>query len=161
MFYFAYGTTLDPDEMSRLCPGSVAVGLAALHDHRLAFPRYSSRWEGGVAGLAHAHGEIVWGALYAVTESDLAALDEAEGWRGPDDQHNLSDREPITVELTRPDDGSVPRRLRAWTHATRTSNPSRPSRRYLEVLVKGARRHRLPEEYVGRLSEVEAGGSAA
>ncbi len=160
MFYFAYGTTLEPDEMRRRCPGCVAIGLAALHERRLVFPQYSSRWEGGVAGLAPAHGEIVWGALYAVTEADLAALDEVEGWRGPDDQHNLSDRERVTVELTRPDDGSVPRRVRAWTHATRVSNPSRPSRRYLEALLKGARHYRLPEEYVVRLGGIEVGDSA-
>jgi hypothetical protein len=159
MFYFAYGMTLDPDEMRRLCPGSTAIGLAALHERRLAFPQYSTRWGGGLAGLGHAHGGIVWGALHEVTEQDLAAMDQAEGWRGPEDQHNLSDRELVTVELIRPDDGSVPRRVRAWTHVPRTSNPSPPSRRYLEALLKGARHHRLPDEYVVKLGAIEVGSS--
>ena len=56
MLYFAYGSNLDPAEMNALTPGHRVGGLAVLHDHRLGFPLYSNQWEGGVAGLVHAHG---------------------------------------------------------------------------------------------------------
>src|SRR5438876_8293776 len=36
MLYFAYGSDLDPEEMKVCCPGHAVVGLAVLHDHRLA-----------------------------------------------------------------------------------------------------------------------------
>jgi hypothetical protein len=60
-----------------------------------------------------------------------------------------------TVDLTRPDDDSIPRRIRPWIYVPRPSNPSPPSRRYLDSILKGARHHRLPEEYVAKLTTIE------
>jgi hypothetical protein len=78
-----------------------------------------------------------------------------EGWQGPGNQHNLYERETVTVELVRPEDGSAPRRVRASTYTPRVSNPSPPSRRYLDALLRGAQHHRLPEEYVEWLGTIE------
>jgi len=155
MLYFGYASNLDPEIMRTLCPGHRVVGLAALPEHRLAFPRYSPDWGGGLAACQLAHGETVWGIVYDLTDEDLAALDRKDGFRGPGDQHNDCDRETTTVELTRPDDGSIPRRLRPWIYAPRTSNPTPPSRRYLDVILRGARHHRLPDDYVARLAKHE------
>ena len=154
MLYFAYGSDLDPVEMKAMCPEYRVTGLAVLHDHRLGFPLYSHQWEGGVAGLVHAHGQKVWGVLYELTDADLAALDAHDGWKGPGNQHNLYERQTLTVELVRPEDGSAPRRVRATTDFPRVSNPSPPSRRYLDALLRGAQHHRLPEEYVEWLGTI-------
>lgn len=158
MHYFAYGSDLDPNEMKAMCPGHRVVGLAMIPDHRLGFPLYSHQWEGGVAGLVHAHGRKVWGVLHELTEADQSALDAHEGWKGPGNQHNLYERETVTVELVRPEDGSAPRRVRATTYLPRQSNPSAPSRRYLDALLRGAQHHRLPEEYVEWLLTIEPVG---
>lgn len=155
MLYFAYGSNLDPDQMRERCPDSQIVGLAVLPDHKLTFPLYSQRWGGGAAGVTHEHGGTVWGALYELSESDLASLDRYEHWIGPGDHHNLYDRDLVTVELTRPDDGSVPRRVRAITYFARTLNPTPPTRRYMDTVLKGARHHQLPAEYVEWLESVE------
>jgi gamma-glutamylcyclotransferase (GGCT)/AIG2-like uncharacterized protein YtfP len=156
MLYFAYGSNLDPEQMRSRCPDAIVVGLAALRDHRLSFPRNSEAWGGGTCGFQLAHGETVWGVLFDVSEECLRSLDAFEGFKGPGDQHNLYDREQVTVELTRPDDGSVPRRVRASAYVARPSNPSPPSRRYLETILRGARHHRLPEEYIARLAAIVA-----
>jgi hypothetical protein len=156
MFYFAYGSNLDPIQMGERCPGAGTTGLAALHDHRLAFPRRSEVWGGGTAGVQPSHGAVVWGMLFDVTDRDLAVLDGHEGFRGAGDAHNQYDREHVTVEITRPDDGSIPRRVRAWTYIARPANPTPPSRRYLDTILRGARHHRLPEEYVAALAAVTA-----
>jgi gamma-glutamylcyclotransferase (GGCT)/AIG2-like uncharacterized protein YtfP len=160
MLYFAYGSNLDPDQMRARCPDSRVVGLAELPDHRLTFPLYSERWGGGTAGLAHAHGSSVWGALYELSDADLAALDAFEGWKGPGDHHNLYDRELATVVLTRADDGSIPRRVRAYTYFARSLNPTAPSRRYLDTVLRGARYHRLPPEYIEWLASTEVASEA-
>lgn len=152
MLYFAYGSNMEPDQMGERCPDHVVVGLAALHDHRLHFPQYSHRWGGGVSSIQLHHGETVWGVLYDLSDEDLRHLDEAEGFRAPGDQHNIYRREHVTVELERPDDGSIPRRVRAWTYIANPSNPSPPSLRYRDALLNGARHHRLPEEYLARLN---------
>ena len=133
MLYFAYGSNLDPEQMQFRCPGAKAVGLAALRDHRLAFPLYSNAWGGGVSSVQLAHGDTVWGMLFDLTEQHLQTLDGYEEFRGPGDQHNVYDRGQVTVELTRPDDGSFPRRVRAWTYIARPAKPSPPSRRYLDA----------------------------
>ena len=152
MLYFAYGSNLDPEQMRQRCPGHRVVGLAELRDHRLTFPLTSHDWGGGVAGLAVAHGESVWGVVHELTEADLASLDRYEHFVGPGDQHNLYDRETVSVQLVRADDGSFPRRLRVWTYVARQANPSPPSRRYLDAIIEGARHHRLPDDYVARLA---------
>jgi gamma-glutamylcyclotransferase (GGCT)/AIG2-like uncharacterized protein YtfP len=156
VLYYAYGSNLDPVQMIERCPDAHVVGLGALHDHRLAFPRFSSGWEGGTAGVVPAHGATVWGVLFEVNEKGLLDLDRYEGCRGPGDPDNAYDREQLTVELTRPDDGSIPRRVRAWAYVAREANPSPPSRRYLDTILRGARHHRLPEEYVAALAATEA-----
>ena len=156
MLYFAYGSNLDPEQMRTRCPGAKVVGLAALRDHWVAFPLFSNDWGGGVSSLQLAHGDTVWGVLFDLTEEHLATLDEYEGFRGPGDQHNVYDREQVTVELTRPDDGSFPRRVRASTYVARPAKPSPPSRRYLDTVLRGARHHRLPEEYVAKLAATPA-----
>jgi hypothetical protein len=155
MLYFAYASNLDPEIMRALCPGHRVVGLAALADHRLGFPRFSPEWGGGIAAPQLAHGETVWGMVYDVSDEEIAALDRKDGYLGPGDQHNACDRESATVDLTRSDDGSIPRRIRPYLYIARPSNPSPPSRRYLDAMLRGARHHRLPEEYVARLELIE------
>ena len=73
-------------------------------------------------------------------------------YRGQGDQHNVYDRETASVQLVRADDGSFARRLRPSIYLARPANPSAPSRRYLEALLRGARHHRLPDDYVTRLA---------
>lgn len=157
MLYFAYGSNMDPEQMRERCPDHTVVGLAALSDHELTFPHFSLRWNGGVAGVQIHHGGTVWGVLYEISDRDLAALDEIEGFKGSDDEHNLYDRCLITVELVRADDGSFPRRVRACAYFARPTNPSPPTREYLDRLVNGARHHRLPDEYVEKLTGIETG----
>lgn len=153
MLYFAYGSNLDPDQMRQRCPDHKVVGLAALRDHKLSYPRTSHDWGGGVASIQLAHGSTVWGVVYELSESDLAALDGYEGWRAQGDQHNVYDREVMFVDLTRPDDGSFQRRLRALVYVARPSNPAPPSRRYMDAILKGAKHHRLPEDHIAVLKQ--------
>ena len=154
MLCFAFAADLDPDVRRQRVPDHHLLGLAALRDHWLAFPRFSQDWDGGVAGIQTHHGDTVWGMAYDVSEAGLAALDGLEGFRDPGDPHNVAERQVMLVDLTRPDDGSVPRRLRAYLYLVRPSNPSPPSPRYRDVLVRGALHHHLPEEYIARLKVI-------
>jgi gamma-glutamylcyclotransferase (GGCT)/AIG2-like uncharacterized protein YtfP len=156
MLYFAYGSNLDPEQMRSRCPSSHVAGLASLRDHRLIFPLPSDRWGGGVSSVQPAHGPTVWGVLYELTDEDLVALDGFEGYHGAG-AVNVYDREQVSVDLTRPDDGSIPRRVRAWIYIARPIRPTPPSRRYLDAILRGARHHRLPDEYVSALESLQVG----
>lgn len=152
MFYFAFGSDLDPEQMRIRCPEHQHVGIAVLRDHRLAFPRYSPLWGGGVASPQPAYGAEVWGVLFEISDQDLAALDAYKSFRVAQDPHNEFERKQTTVDLTRPEDGSIPRRVRAWLYEAHPSNASPPSARYLEAIVRGAKERGLPDEYVARLA---------
>lgn len=154
MLYFAYGSNLSTEQMQSRCPGHTVVGMGVLRDHRLAFPLTSHDWGGGVASVVPSHGANVWGMVFDLSEAHLASLDRYEGYRGPDDQHNLYDRLPVFVDLIRPDDGSIPRRVRAACYLARPANPAPPSRRYRDTILSGARHHRLPDEYVAALEQI-------
>ncbi len=151
MLYFAYGSNLDPAQMVERCPGHRVVGVATLFDHRLQFRGHSEDWGGAVATLVPSHGSAVWGMIYDLSEENLEVLDRYEGFRAPGDQHNQYERVWVTVELVRPLDDSVPRRVRAQTYLGRHGEAGVPSRRYLETILAGARARGLPEDYVERL----------
>lgn len=153
MLYFAFGSNLNAVQMAERCPSHKVVGLAALRDHKLSFPLHSQRWGGGVASIQVAHGKSLYGIVYDLTDADLASLDQYEGFRGPGDDHNVYDREAVFVDLERPDDGSIPRRVRVLIYVARPNNPGPPSRRYLDAILEGARHHRLPDDYVNALAK--------
>jgi hypothetical protein len=58
------------------------------------------------------------------------------------------------VELKHPEDGSVPRRVKAAAYLAHNANPSPPSRRYLDAVLKGARAHHLPDDYIATLTRL-------
>lgn len=154
MLYFAYGSNLDPAQMSSRCPGHQVVGMAVMRDHKMVFPLTSHDWGGGVAGVQMQHGAELWGMVFELNDADLAALDRYEGFRGPGDQHNLYDRETVFVELTRADDGSFNRRLRVLCYLPKQANPAPPSKRYMDAIIKGAVHHRLPDEHLAFLRAI-------
>jgi len=130
--YFAYGSNLDADQMRERCPGSRALGRAALPDHRIDFTYYSTRWNGGAADVLPHSGERVWGVLYALGADDLSLLDRFE--RGYD---------RVFLRVT---DGSG-QALTAVSYAVREKRTFRPNEIYLEKMLRWAARWELPDAY--------------
>ena len=82
MWYFAYGSNLNARAVSEWCrhhghraptmkPGRPAV----LDNFRLGFSIYSEYWGGGIADIVYDPGKYVAGALFDLSEADLAVLD--------------------------------------------------------------------------------------
>ena len=90
--YFAYGSNLEPDQMRARCPGSRVLCRAILPDHVLVFRGFSRDWEGAVATVEPAPGEVVHGVVFEVTPADVESLDRYEGYLGPQHAANLYDR---------------------------------------------------------------------
>jgi hypothetical protein len=70
--YFAYGSNMDVNAMSRRCPRSKALGLARLERHRLAVMR-----EGWLTAI-RSPSSAVHGVLWDLALSDIPALDRHE-----------------------------------------------------------------------------------
>ena len=71
--YFAYGSNMDPEQMSTRCPDSDFCGVAWLSSYRF---RINSR---GVATVVPEEGAVVHGALWMISTRDEGRLDKYEG----------------------------------------------------------------------------------
>ena len=142
LWYFAYGSNLDRRTfLGRRRMQPLATRIGVLHDFALRFDLPIGPGERGVANVAPCPGDHVWGALYQLTHTDAEQLDRTEG----------VDRgfyRRLEIAVVTPDAA----RLGAFTYRSEFSRPERkPSRRYLGLLLAGAREHGLPADYVERL----------
>jgi cation transport regulator ChaC len=142
LWYFAYGSNLDPGTfLGRRQMQPLETRIGVLRDFELRFDLPVGPGERGVANVAASPGGDVWGALYRLTHADAERLDRTEGvGRG------FYQRLEVEVHTH---DGLL---LAAFTYRSPFSRPERkPSRRYLDLLLTGARELGLPEDYVARL----------
>ena len=144
--YFAYGSNLDPEQMTRRCPGHRVIGAGFLPGHRLRFQGEGEDWGGAVATIVADPSDTVWGVVFELTDEDLRVLDGYEGCRGDDDPTSLYVRRDFPVRLA--DGGSV----NAIAYVMRRRPEGNPSKRYLGAITRGARSHGLPTDYVDRLA---------
>lgn len=142
MLYFAYGSNMDPFQMERRCPGAVAIGRARLPGHRLTFTWDSARWRGGVGHVIASDGDDVWGVLWDLEQPHLDALDTYEQIA-----QGVYRRENVVVEH----DGVI---REALIYLSNDDRARRPSRRYVRALVRGARAHDIPNDYIRLLRGV-------
>lgn len=99
MYYFAYGSNLNRQQMLERCPGSKPLFRAKLPNYKLIFADWSRKWRGGVATIKRSKGDRVAGALYDIPEQCLQKLDRIEGYPGTYSRLNVTvfdeDDEPI------------------------------------------------------------------
>ena len=144
MFYFAYGSNMDPEQMEERTPGARALGAARLGGYRLTFTRDSPAWGGGVGHIEADPDSEVWGVLWELTEDHLAALDVYEGI---DVGAYVRDR--LTVRFGDED-------VEAEVYFAVPRGYKEPSKKYLSALIRGAEAHGCPESYVDQLRRVLA-----
>jgi gamma-glutamylcyclotransferase (GGCT)/AIG2-like uncharacterized protein YtfP len=145
--YFAYGSNLAPRIMEEWCPGADYLGPARLDGFRLAFLRRSPRWKAGAADVIPHDGHAVWGALYAVGEAELDALDTKEfvaisGYR----------RREVVVVCH---DGAI---VPAATYEVvdKAEDELTPKAEYLALMLEGATERGLPDEWIAHLRSLPA-----
>ena len=145
LWYFAYGSNLDPETFEgrrRMRPRETRPGC--LHGYRLVFDLAVGRGERAVANLAADPDARVHGVAYAIGRLQALWLDRTEGV--PRSYRRVG------VSLCA-NDGE---RLDGFTYVSERRTPGRkPSQRYLNLLLRGARHHGLPEDYVAWLRGIE------
>jgi gamma-glutamylcyclotransferase (GGCT)/AIG2-like uncharacterized protein YtfP len=141
--YFAYASNMSVDVMALLCPGHRTIGAAELAGHRLAFTRRSVRTGTGVADIVPTTERSVWGVLYELDDTLLAAIDEKEGngW--------AYRRRPVRVRCRDLRDEHV---AQAYSVIAPEPVEVRPSGEYLRALLDAARERELPRDYVAMLA---------
>ena len=102
MYYFAYGSNMNWEQMQRRCPSAKFICVAQLRDYRFAIARHSRLRKCGTSNVLAENGCVVWGIVYDIDEHDLEILDDFEdGYRkekvfvyAQDDGQHPPDRGP-------------------------------------------------------------------
>jgi len=128
LYYFAYGSNLDPEQMEERCPEAEPFGPAFLPGHALAFGGHSPHWEGAPATVIREKGRRVPGLLYELPYREIRVLDHFEGH-----PVRYERREKRVVEP-----GDVERTAQVYVKDL-DGNFAEPPEEYLAVLREGYR----------------------
>lgn len=139
VLYFAYGSNMRTDRLSKRVPSAKPAGRGKILNKRLACNK-RSRDSSGKANLEDKPGGVVWGVLYEIDLSDLDRLDEVEGG-----YHRN------TIRVQTDEDRFVAAEVYTSTELTMDAVPFDW---YKKSLVSGAREHQLPEDYVEFLKKL-------
>jgi hypothetical protein len=143
--YFAYGSNMLPARLQGRCKSARLVSRATAAGFGLEFSKVSKDGS-GKATLFKAGDAATPGALFEVSDSDLGALDRAEGAGHGYDRH-----ESFAVEVT----GSG-ERLNVRTYiATVIDRCLKPYDWYLALVIAGARLHAFSDGYQTRLRAID------
>jgi hypothetical protein len=132
--YFAYGSNMNPGQMSVRCPSAQATAIARLDDWQV---RIGVR---GVATIVEVPNCQTWGVLWAVGPSDVRSLDVAEGVA-----QNRYRPEHLTV-------GGPEGAHTARVYIEDFIGDGDPRPGYLELILNGARHFNLPGPYCSLLA---------
>lgn len=146
LWYFGYGSNMDPRTfLGRRKMRPLQVRVSRLDDYALRFDLPVGRGERAVANVVPMRGEHVWGVAFEIPPSQAKHLDRTEGvgrgaYRRRTVKLESEDRSPFD----------------AFTyHSSRGVAGRKPSRRYMGLLLRGARYYGLPEDYVTWLRSFE------
>lgn len=130
IWYFAYGSNLDPKQMeSRVGPFQEAL-KARLPRFRLIFRGYSKMWNGATADIEPCGKKIVYGVVYKISKQQLRKLDKFEGFP------NVYKRTWVKVIVENKEI------LSAVTYIRVNKEPrAPPSKQYLETIIRGLKAH--------------------
>ena len=139
--YFAYGSNMKIDRMSKRAPSTKLLGYAKIRDHQLVFNKIS-RDGSGKANIVESNSSVVFGVLFDIEEQDILRLDDYE--KGYDKQ-----------DITVIDHDERP--LNAFTYiSTQVKEGLIPFDWYLEMILQGAIENKLPKYYVENLRKFES-----
>ena len=145
MLYFSYGSFLDSATLKRHCPKAVYKGVALLPNWEVQFNFLSRTYNGGVTGIEPAVAKLVRGVLYEVSNEELLHLDSIEGI--PD---GIYYRQTLYVVE---EQGKMTKA--ATYRTTNPKGPFKPTKKYLGLMISGAKEHGLDPGYVKELEAIE------
>lgn len=144
-WYFAYGSNLSVEQMQQRIGKTAASKRAELIGYRLAFNKRGGDGT-GKANIVEEPKATVWGVAYRCGPDELRQMDRYEGVR---DGHYF--RKELRVRC---DDGEMLVVIAYVAGAKYVEDSLGPSADYLDTIVRGARKHQLPADYLRQLEEV-------
>ena len=154
LFYFAYGSNLHPHRLQLRVPSSQPVTPAVLPGHQLRFHK-RGRDGSGKCNIWRTDNpaDRVIGALYRMLAHEKPLLDSAEGLgRG----YQVTTFQLRTLATAEQD---CPAELPGFCYVAQPDHIDdtlRPFSWYHELVVSGARYHRLPADYIDHIDGIES-----
>ncbi|MFS8840446.1 gamma-glutamylcyclotransferase family protein [Synechococcus sp. W55.2] len=148
-WYFAYGSNLDAQQMGHRAVDFKEARRARLQGYRLTFNKRGNDGT-GKANIVRDPSGVVWGVAYLCSSDRLERMDRYEGIPGGHYRRQQ-------VQL-RSDEGEV---IEAMTYVAGDSfidDSLIPSEGYLQGILKGAREHGLPPDYIHQIEAMGLGG---
>ena len=142
MLYFAYTARISPTSMAEAAPGAEFQFIAHLPEWSLEFPIESRDWNGSLPAVKPAPGQTVWGAVFAVPDSDVESLNDVEGG----EQRRVSTAEAI-------DRSGKRHEVTVHVRDVDGNGSHRPSSDYLQIMLHGSRHWSLPAGWIAGLEE--------
>lgn len=136
MLYFAYADNMDVDTMAERTVTFEKVCTGRARDYRLVFQKPAADGSGR-ADLANDRGNVAEGVIWDVPENSLANLDVYE-----DVEKGHYRRDTITVQTSRGEMVCVTYRAAKFRHGLK------PTKEYLQTILRGAEMHRLSPDYL-------------
>jgi hypothetical protein len=157
MWYFAYGSNLNQRAVTEWCrhyahrsPNLKGGRATVLDNYRLCFPIFSEYFGGGVADIVYDPGKYVQGAIFNLTEIDLATLDAKVGRKLDSNGKEIGLYKRIEVKVSPQSGGEA---VTAITYqglsVDRLHVP--PTQHYMEMIVQGAYGYGLSMMWVSYL----------
>jgi gamma-glutamylcyclotransferase len=131
--------------------------VALLQGYRLEFGYFAKRWRGAAANIYPDKDSHVYGVLWELHQDDQLTLDKQEGV-----MDSIYKRLSLTVETT--DGQQVPCVAYQIVEETRADaikiygDNLKPSKVYMNVIIRGARENKLPEDYITFLQNIPHNG---
>ncbi|TET10386.1 MAG: gamma-glutamylcyclotransferase [Candidatus Atribacteria bacterium] len=135
MYYFAYGSNMNHEQMKKRCPNSRFVETAYIRGYNVVFDGYSNFWKCSTANIVPNSISLAYGGLFEIDDMDLRILDGYEGYP------NYYSRELVEVF------GSDDEVYDSWVYIKDEERKSKPSLRYIKTVLDGAEDCRLPQDY--------------
>jgi len=123
-----------------------SVGL--LEGRRLDFTTCSKARHCGVADIVKDENSCVYGVVFEISSSLVAVLDEKEGINS-----GRYRQSHVAVHLT--PSGAVEEDVLTYEVVKKEFNRYKPSREYMDVIIKGAEAYGLPPAWIEKLKSFE------
>jgi hypothetical protein len=144
MWYFAYGSNLNHRAVAEWCrhyghksPNLKQGRPAVLDNYRLCFPIFSEYWGGGIADITYDPGKYVAGALFDLTEAEMAVLDQKVGRRVDAAGRDIGIYLRSSVRVSPLSKGG-PVEAVSYVGVSNEKYHIPPTQHYMEVVIHGA-----------------------
>ncbi|GAB1598364.1 gamma-glutamylcyclotransferase-like [Argonauta hians] len=147
-FYFAFGSNLLKERLLLKNKTAVFKTTAKLENYQLKFGYKSTTWFGHAATIVESKGNVVWGSVYEMNNSNLESLDKQEGV-----DRNVY--RPIEVKVEDPT-GVI---YNCRSYQLLKTDYGDPSPQYKDVIVRGALASGIPNDYIEFLKSIPHNGN--